>query len=175
MDREGISRRYAKAIYDIAESSEKVGEIREVLNILTENLEEEEEFKNFLSDPSINLSEKEKFIERTFDFADEISCNVVKYIVKKGRLPLSFQIKESFLKIYYEKNNKLPVTGIFAKELSDVQKYNLRKKLESKYKRKIVLNLLVDEDLIGGGIIKVGNKIIDGSIKNQIGNIKKVF
>ena len=45
MDREGISRRYAKAIYDIAESSEKVGEIREVLNILTENLEEEEEFK----------------------------------------------------------------------------------------------------------------------------------
>ena len=48
-------------------------------------------------------------------------------------------------------------------------------KLEGKYNKKIVLNLSVDENLIGGGIIKVGNQVIDGSIKNQIENIKKIF
>jgi len=47
--------------------------------------------------------------------------------------------------------------------------------VEEKYKKKIVLNLSVDEELIGGGIIKIGNKVIDGSIKSQIENIKKIF
>ena len=48
-------------------------------------------------------------------------------------------------------------------------------KLEGKYNKKIALNLSVDKNLIGGGIIKVGNQVIDGSIKNQIENMKKIF
>ena len=47
MDKEAIAKRYASAIYDIAESSDKIGEIREALNILAENYNEDEEFKVF--------------------------------------------------------------------------------------------------------------------------------
>ena len=175
MDTEAIAKRYASAIYDIAESSDKIGEIREALNILAENYNEDEEFKVFLLDPSIKYDEKVKYLHKSFDFISEDAFKIINYLVKKGRVSLAEKIKDSYLKIYYEKNNKILVNATFTKELSDNQREALMKKLEEKYKKKIVLNLSVDEELIGGGIIKIGNKVIDGSIKSQIENIKKIF
>ena len=172
---EAIAKRYASAIYDIAESSDKIGEIREALNILAENYNEDEEFKVFLLDPSIKYDEKVKYLHKSFDFISEDAFKIINYLVKKGRVSLAEKIKDSYLKIYYEKNNKILVNATFTKELSDNQREALMKKLEEKYKKKIVLNLSVDEELIGGGIIKIGNKVIDGSIKSQIENIKKIF
>ena len=175
MDKEAIAKRYASAIYDIAESSDKIGEIREALNILAENYNEDEEFKIFLSDPSIKYDENVKYLHKSFVFISEDAFKIINYLVKKGRVSLAEKIKDSYLKIYYEKNNKILVNATFTKELSDNQREALMKKLEEKYKKKIVLNLSVDEELIGGGIIKIGNKVIDGSIKSQIENIKKIF
>ena len=175
MDKEAIAKRYASAIYDIAESSDKIGEIREALNILSENYNEDEEFKVFLLDPSIKYDEKVKYLHKSFDFISEDAFKIINYLVRKGRVSLAEKIRDSYLKIYYEKNNKILVNATFTKELSDNQRKALMKKLEEKYKKKIVLNLSVDEELIGGGIIKIGNKVIDGSIKSQIENIKKIF
>lgn len=175
MDKEAIAKRYASAIYDIAESSDKIGEIREALNILAENYNEDEEFKVFLLDPSIKYDEKVEYLHKSFDFISEDAFKIINYLVKKGRVSLAEKIRDSYLKIYYEKNNKILVNATFTKELSDNQRETLMKKLEEKYKKKIVLNLSVDEELIGGGIIKIGNKVIDGSIKSQIENIKKIF
>ena len=175
MDKEAIAKRYASAIYDIAESSDKIGEIREALNILAENYNEDEEFKVFLLDPSIKYDEKVEYLHKSFDFISEDAFKIINYLVKKGRVSLSEKIRDSYLKIYYEKNNKILVNATFTKELSDNQRKALMKKLEEKYKKKIVLNLSVDEELIGGGIIKIGNKVIDGSIRSQIENIKKIF
>ena len=175
MDKEAIAKRYATAIYDIAESSGKIGEIREALNILAENYNEDEEFKVFLLDPSIKYDEKVEYLHKSFDFISEDAFKIINYLVKKGRVSLAEKIRDSYLKIYYEKNNKILVNATFTKELSDNQREALMKKLEGKYKKKIVLNLSVDEELIGGGIIKIGNKVIDGSIKSQIENIKKIF
>ena len=175
MDKEAIAKRYASAIYDIAESSDKICEIREALNILAENYNEDEEFKVFLLDPSIKYDEKVEYLHKSFDFISEDAFKIINYLVKKGRVSLAEKIRDSYLKIYYEKNNKILVNATITKELSDNQREVLMKKLEGKYKKKIVLNLSVDEELIGGGIIKIGNKVIDGSIKSQIENIKKIF
>lgn len=175
MDKEAIAKRYATAIYDIAESSGKIGEIREALNILAENYNEDEEFKVFLLDPSIKYDKKVEYLHKSFDFVSEDAFKIINYLVKKGRVSLAEKIRDSYLKIYYEKNNKILVNATFVKELSENQREALIKKLEGKYNKKIVLNLSVDENLIGGGIIKVGNQVIDGSIKNQIENMKKIF
>ena len=69
----------------------------------------------------------------------------------------------------------MPVIAVFAKELSESQKNKLIKKLEEKYRKKIVLNLEVDESIIGGGILKIGNKVINGSIKYQLEDMKRMF
>ena len=175
MANDEIAKRYAGAIYNIAKSSNSVNEVREVLNILMENYEESEEFRKILEDPLKKFSEKEKFLEKSFDHISKESLGVIKYIVKKQRLSLIGEIKDYFLKLYYDENNKLPVIAIFAKELSEKQREQLVQKLEKKYNKKIVLNVKVDKEIIGGGILKIGNEVINGSIKNQIEEIKKNF
>ena len=175
MANDEIAKRYASAIYNIAKSSDSVNEVREVLNILMENYEEGEEFRRILEDPLKKFSEKEKFLEKSFDHISKESLGVIKYIVKKQRLSLIGEIKDYFLKLYYDENNKLPVIAIFAKELSEKQREQLVQKLEKKYNKKIVLNVKVDKEIIGGGILKIGNEVINGSIKNQIEEIKKNF
>ena len=72
-------------------------------------------------------------------------------------------------------DGKGSITAIFAKELSEEQRELLIEKLEKKYGKKIVLNLEVDKEIIGGGILKIGNEVINGSIKNQIEEMKKNF
>ena len=57
-----IAKTYAKAIYDIAKSSNKIDEVREVLNILIEKYSEEEQFRRILENPIIKFSEKEEFL-----------------------------------------------------------------------------------------------------------------
>ena len=141
MANDEIAKRYAGAIYNIAKSSDSVNEVREVLNILMENYEESEEFRKILEDPLKKFSKKEKFLEKSFNHTSKESLGVIKYIVKKQRLSLIGEIKDYFLKLYYEENNKLPV----------------------------------DKEIIGGGILKIGNEVINGSIKNQIEEIKKNF
>ncbi|MBE2989535.1 ATP synthase F1 subunit delta, partial [Sneathia sp. DSM 16630] len=80
-----------------------------------------------------------------------------------------------YLNIYYEDHDKLIVTGIFAKELSQEQKEKLVRKLEIMKKKKVLLHITIDPEIIAGGIIKIGDEVIDGSIITQIKEIRKRF
>ena len=102
MANDEIAKRYASAIYNIAKSSESINEVREVLNILKENYAEEEEFRKILEDPLKKFPEKEKFLEKSFNHVSSEALGIVKYIVRKQRLSLIGDIKEYFLKLYYE-------------------------------------------------------------------------
>ena len=86
-----------------------------------------------LSIHQIKYDKKVEYLHKSFDFVSEDAFNVIKYLVKKGRVALSDKIRDSYLKIYYEKNNKLPVNATFVKELSENQREALIKKLEGKY------------------------------------------
>ena len=95
--------------------------------------------------------------------------------MSKDRIEYISLIRNNFLNEVYKEEGKLPVIAVFAKELSESQKNKLIKKLEEKYRKKIVLNLEVDESIIGGGILKIGNKVINGSIKHQLEDMKRMF
>ncbi|MBP6126555.1 MAG: ATP synthase F1 subunit delta [Leptotrichiaceae bacterium] len=175
MDKNGIAKRYAVAIYDIAKSMSNIEEIRETLNLLVEKYKEEEDFKNFLLNPIVTVDEKESFLRKTFDFISEDALKVVNYMVSKDRIEFIPLIREKYFELYYKGKGRLPVVGIFTKELSESQKNKLTEKLEKKYGKKIVLNLEIDENILGGGIIKVGSNVINGSLKHQIEDMKRMF
>lgn len=175
VDNNMIAQRYATAIYEIAKENNKQDEIREILNLLTEKYNEDENFRNFLSNPIVTTEEKEKFLKKAFSFINPESFNIINYLVSKDRMNYISLIRDNYVSFLYKEESKLPVVAIFTKELSKAQKEKLIKKLEKKYGKKIVLNLEIDESIIGGGIIKVGNDVINGSIKHQIEDMKRIF
>ena len=82
-------------------------------------------------------------------------------------------ITAEYLKIYYEKNQIVDVEATFAVEPSEAQKTKLIANLEKKTGKKVKLAIKVDKSILGGGIIRIGDTVIDGSIRKELENIKK--
>lgn len=163
-----VGRRYAEAIFSIAESNKKVKEVYKALNEVMEIYLFNDNLKNILDNPLVDLDEKKKVMNKILEKNDINIKNIIFYILEKGRIQEIKEIVTQYLKIYYFKNKIIEVEAVFSHEISEKQKEKLIKNLEKRLKKKVNLKILIDESIIGGGMLKIGDKIIDGTVKNQL-------
>ena len=168
-----VGRRYSKAIFEIAEEKNQVKEIYEMLNSAMVLYRTDKEFKNFILNPLIDNEQKKSVLNEIFGKDNSDNLNILLYILDKGRMNCIKYIVAEYLKIYYRKNRILDVRATFTKELTDEQKKKLINKLSQKTGKEINLEIKIDKDILGGGIIKIGDKIIDGSIRRELDNWRK--
>ena len=168
-----VGRRYSKAIFDIAEEKNQVKEIYELLNSVMVLYRTDKEFKNFIRNPLISNEEKKLVLNEIFGKDNSDNLNILLYILDKGRINCIKYIVAEYLKIYYRKNRILDVKATFTKELTDEQKKKLIDKLSQKTGKEINLEIKIDKNILGGGIIRIGDKIIDGSIRRELDNWKR--
>ena len=168
-----VGRRYSKAIFEIAEEKKQVKEIYEMLNSAMVLYRTDKEFKNFILNPLIDSEQKKSVLNKIFGKDNSDNLNILLYILDKGRMNCIKYIVAEYLKIYYRKNRILDVKATFTKELTDEQKKKLIDKLSQKTGKEINLEIKIDKDILGGGIIKIGDKIIDGSIRRELDNWRK--
>ena len=168
-----VGRRYSKAIFEIAEEKNQVKEIYKMLNSAMVLYRTDKEFKNFILNPLIDNEQKKSVLNEIFGKDNSENLNILLYILDKGRMNCIKYIVAEYLKIYYRKNRILDVKATFTKELTDEQKKKLIDKLSQKTGKEINLEIKIDKDILGGGIIKIGDKIIDGSIRRELDNWKK--
>lgn len=168
-----VGRRYSKAIFEIAEEKNQIKEIYEMLNSAMIFYRTDKEFKNFILNPLIDNEQKKSVLNEIFGKDNSDNLNILLYILDKGRMNCIKYIVAEYLKIYYRKNRILDVKATFTKELTDEQKKKLIDKLSQKTGKEINLEIKIDKDILGGGIIKIGDKIIDGSIRRELDNWRK--
>ncbi|WP_338958941.1 ATP synthase F1 subunit delta [Fusobacterium nucleatum] len=168
-----VGRRYSKAIFDIAEEKNQVKEIYELLNSAMVLYRTDKEFKNFIRNPLISNEEKKLILNEIFGKDNRDNLNILLYILDKGRINCIKYIVAEYLKIYYRKNRILDVRATFTKELTDEQKKKLIDKLSQKTGKEINLEIKIDKNILGGGVIRIGDKIIDGSIRRELDNWKR--
>ena len=168
-----VGRRYSKAIFDIAEEKNQVKEIYEMLNSAMVLYRTDKEFKNFILNPLIDNEQKKSVLNEIFGKDNSENLNILLYILDKGRMNCIKYIVAEYLKIYYKKNRILDVRATFTKELTDEQKKKLINKLSQKTGKEINLEIKIDKNILGGGIIRIGDKIIDGSIRRELDNWKR--
>ena len=168
-----VGRRYSKAIFDIAEEKNQVKEIYELLNSVMVLYRTDKEFKNFIRNPLISNEEKKLVLNEIFGKDNRDNLNILLYILDKGRINCIKYIVAEYLKIYYRKNRILDIRATFTKELTDEQKKKLIDKLSQKTGKEINLEIKIDKNILGGGVIRIGDKIIDGSIRRELDNWKR--
>lgn len=162
-----IGKRYAEAIYEVAVQRNEVKSIYDVLNATMELYKTDIDFRNFITHPLIKENEKKETLKKIFSDSND-GVEILFYILEKGRIAQIREIVAEFVKLDYAKNQILDVEATFAVALSDEQKEKLSKNLENKTGKKIKLVVNVDKSLIGGGIIKIGDEVTDGSIRRQL-------
>lgn len=168
MKNEAISERYALAIYKIAKQDNKVMEIYDELNNLAETIVKDEHLKILLTHPLIETAKKKDVIKKSYGKVyQKRTIDMILYLIDKKRIGNIWNIMIEYLKLYYSENNILNVDAVFAVKPSAAQEKNLVKKLKSKYLKDIKLSVKVDKSILGGGILKIGDEIIDGSLRRQ--------
>lgn len=168
-----VGQRYAKAIYEIACARNEIKEIYSVLNNVMELYINDKEFKTVITDPLIDVEAKQEIIEKIFHGTPKTTLDIIYYIIQKQRIGYIRNIVAEYLKIYYKEHRILDVFAIFATEPSEAQKDKLIKNLEHKTGKKIKLQVRIDKSIIGGGILRIGDQVIDGSIRGELEKIKQ--
>lgn len=171
-----IGKRYAEAIYEVAEEKEKVMELYEDLKKVLEVYETDVEFRNFAEHPRISIIQKEEAINKIFKSElNDFSFKILDYVIEKGRFVYLSSILKEYLKIYYQRNKIIEVKAILAVEPTEEQRKTLIGNIERSTSKKVQLKVEIDTSILGGGIIKIGNKVIDGSIKRQFEMLKQFY
>lgn len=170
-----ISKTYGDALFDIALEQAMTDSLLKEALALQKIFEENPELTAFLNHPNIEVSEKEKTVEAIFkDRISEEMAGLLHVVVEKGRQACIHEILEYFIaKVKeYKKIGIAHVTS--AVPLSTDQKSQIEQKLlaTTSYVQ-FEMNYAVDESLIGGVVIRIGDRVVDGSVKNKLYELKK--
>ena len=130
-----IGKRYAEAIYEVAEQRGEVKSVYDVLNSVMELYKNDIDFKNFITHPLIKEEQKKETLKKIFSESND-GVDILFYILEKGRIAQIREIVAEFVKIDYAKNQILDVEATFAVQLNEEQKEKLSKNLEKKTDRK---------------------------------------
>ena len=98
--------------------------------------------------------------------------NFLKIVIDKDRISAIENMKESYKSLLNDKNNILEGTAITAVELSEKEIKDLEKNLSIQYNKNDTLNNIVDETILGGVLVKLGNEEIDGTVRSRLSKMK---
>ena len=166
---------YAQALFDLSKETDSVKEISSALDAVLTVTDENPEYLDFLSSPNIPKSERIGAIEEAFAFLPEYVVSFISLLCEKGRIR---EIRECIAeyKQLCDAADKISVAQVVsAVELSAAQKDALSKKLEGVCGNRVVLDCKTDKSLMGGIVVSVDGKVIDGSVRHQLHLLKEVM
>ena len=165
-----IARPYAEALFKL--SLDEGGEFNDELNFIATVLRDKD-LNSYLSNPTVSKDKGKKFVLSILpeNFNQSLK-NFFGLLVDNSRIVFFEEILQQFHNLENEHNKKLEAKIISAFELLDNQKDSIKKRLEKKFNKKVVLSCIVDKALIGGMTISIGDYVIDGSIKRNLEILK---
>ncbi|QQY79179.1 ATP synthase F1 subcomplex delta subunit [Keratinibaculum paraultunense] len=171
-----ISNRYAYALFEAGLELNKLDEFKKDLEIIVHTLDMEPQIQDILSHPKISKNEKKDFVSNVFGkMVCQEMINFLYVIIDKRRESYFMSISNEFKKLFNEHENILEVTAITAVPMDKKAQDRLKVILGNKMNKTINLRNVVDKDIIGGVLLRIENKIIDGTIKGQLESMEKVI
>ena len=170
---EEIAEVYSRALFDVAKEKDTLDEIHDELGQFVEELDENRDLQVFFFSPYFSSQEKKDGIGKMISGADENFVRFLELLAERHRMPAVFRIKRDFDALYAEERKLLPVTITSAIELDKSLVKEIRKKIEEQTDRKVDLTTKVDPNVLGGLVLRVGNIVMDGSIRARLERLRK--
>ena len=170
---EEIAEVYSRALFDVAKEQGKLDEVREQLGQFADAVAEQRELQVFFFSPYFSLEEKKQGLSKAVEGADEIVTNTLNLLIEKHRMPALFRIRRQLDKLWEEENRLLPVQLTSAIELDKGTVKQVKDAVAEQTDRRIDLKTHVDPDILGGIVLRVGNSILDASIRNRLEQLRR--
>lgn len=170
---EELARVYARALFEVALQQGKLDLIREQLGQFAEALSANRDLAVFFFSPYFSTQEKEEALGRMLDGADPSFENFLRVLIENHRMPVIYRAQREFDRLWEQQNKLLPVEITSAIELDDKTTRSVADRIGEQTGRKVQLTTHVEPDIIGGIVLRVGNSILDASIRNRLEQLRR--
>jgi F-type H+-transporting ATPase subunit delta len=165
---EEIAQVYARSLFEVAEEASKLDEVREQLGEIADALAEDRDLQVFFFSPYFSTQEKSEGLDKAVSDAEPIVINFLKLLIEKHRMPALLRIRRAYDALWEDYNKLLPVQITSAVELDKQVVKHIGDEISEQTGRKVQLSATVEPDILGGIVVRVGNQVLDASIRRRL-------
>jgi F-type H+-transporting ATPase subunit delta len=170
---EELAQVYARSLFEVAKEHDVLDDVHEQLGIWADALAENRSLQVFFFSPRFSSAEKKDAVRRIIDGADPHFVNFLELLAERHRLPVTFRIRRTFDDLWREEHKLLPVEVTSAVELDEGLVRSIGERIEQRTGRRVELTSKVDPDIIGGLVLRVGNRILDASVHGRLERLRR--
>ncbi len=170
---EEIAEVYARSLFEVANGQGKLDDVREQLGQLADALNAERELAVFFFSPYFSGQEKKDGLGRAVEGADEIVTNFLELLIDKHRMPAIFRIRRRLDVLWEHENEVLPVQITSATQLDEETVKRIGDRIGQETGQHVELTAQVEPAILGGIVLRVGNQILDASIRARLDRLRR--
>jgi F-type H+-transporting ATPase subunit delta len=170
---EEIAQVYARSLFEVATEHDNLDLVRDQLGEFAEALDASHELQMFFFSPYFSTDEKQEGLRRTVTEADESFLNFLLLLLENHRMAVIFRVRREYDRLWREANHLLAVQITSAVQLDPSVADRVGDEIGRQTGRTVELTSTVDPEILGGIVVRVGNSIIDASIRTRLDNLRK--
>ena len=170
---EEIAEVYARSLFQVAMDQNQLDEIHEQLDEFADVLSENRQLQLFFFSPYFSSDEKKDGVAKVIDGGNEYFVRFLELLAEKHRLPVLFRIRRELDSLWAKEQRLLEVSVTSAVDLDEETVKGIGTKIEEQTGNRVELTSRVDPDLIGGLVIRVGNMVLDASVRNRLERLRR--
>ena len=170
---EEIAAVYAQALLEVGIDHGRLDVIHDQLGEVADVIDSRRQLQVFFFSPYFSTQEKQDGLARMLSDADPLLMNFLNLLIEKHRMPLIFRVRRDFDQRWEEHNRMLAVSVTSAIALDEATVSQIGDRIGERTGRSVTLTSIVDPDILGGIVLRVGNSILDASIRNRLEQLRK--
>jgi F-type H+-transporting ATPase subunit delta len=170
---EEIAQVYARSLFEVATQNDNIDVVRDQLGEFADALSESRELQMFFFSPYFSTEEKEEGLHKAVTGAHETVVNFLSLLLENHRMPVIFRVRREYDRLWQEANKLLAVQITSAVELDPSIAQRIGDEIGRQTGRTVELTSSVDPEVLGGIVVRVGNSIVDATIRTRLENLRK--
>jgi len=165
--------RYSHALFESGKDQGRIDEFLTQMKDIAITFKSHDELYGFFNHPNVKNEEKQKVLNEIFKSMDKEVLNLIMLLIGHGRIHEIGIIYEDLRNTVYEHRGIKIAIAITAVPMEAEEIELLRKKLSQKYESEFEIENIIDSEVLGGVYLKIGDIVIDGSVRGQLERMRK--
>ncbi len=167
------ARVYAGALFEAGKDKGKLDSLQSQLGQFADAVDRDQELQVFLFSPYLSSADKREGLKRAISGAEPELTNFLELLVEKHRMPEIFRIRRELDELWKKENRRLDVTVVSAVDLDEAVVQRIGEEVERQTGEQVELSSRVDDEILGGIVLQVGNMVLDASIRSRLEKLRK--
>ncbi len=170
---EEIGEVYARSLFEVAKERGVLDDVHDQLGQFADALDSNRDLSVFLFSPYFSTEEKKDGLKRAVTGIDPVFENFLEALIERHRTPAIFRIRSRFEELWDDEKQLLPVEVTSSVQLDPGTVESIGSRIREQTGRTVELSSKVDPDILGGIVLRVGNFVLDASIRNRLNQLRK--